>query len=168
MYKHQILWATSSWLAVSSTARYRQTANISHTLVGNRIVDHSDVVGASPVGSAPNYIFILNSTPGFNGLYRDNCKTRRETIKFLDLVILTLEIWQWQWLGVGGLFLRCGSPSILWAGPFIFSSTTTGDVWTIPLFEFGVMHMLHVEHISCIITNCGQHKWVIPSLWIGL
>ena len=27
--------------------------NISHTLVGNKIVDHSDVVGASPVGAAP-------------------------------------------------------------------------------------------------------------------
>ena len=32
---------------------YRQTSNISHALVGNKIVDHSDVVGASPVGAAP-------------------------------------------------------------------------------------------------------------------
>ena len=32
---------------------YRQTSNISHTLVGNKIVDHSDVVGASPAGAAP-------------------------------------------------------------------------------------------------------------------
>ena len=32
---------------------YRQTANISRTLVGKKIVDHSDVVGASPVGAAP-------------------------------------------------------------------------------------------------------------------
>ena len=32
---------------------YRKTSNISHTLVGNKIVDHSDVVGASPVGAAP-------------------------------------------------------------------------------------------------------------------
>ena len=31
---------------------YRQT-NTSHTLVGNDIVDHSNVVGASPVGAAP-------------------------------------------------------------------------------------------------------------------
>ena len=30
---------------------YRQ--NIRRTLVGNKIVDHSDVVGASPVGAAP-------------------------------------------------------------------------------------------------------------------
>ena len=32
---------------------YRQVSNIRRTLVGNYIVDHSDVVGASPVGAAP-------------------------------------------------------------------------------------------------------------------
>ena len=32
---------------------YRQVFNISRTLVGNKIVDHSDVIGASPVGAAP-------------------------------------------------------------------------------------------------------------------
>ena len=34
-------------------AHYRKTSNISCTLVGNKIVDNSDVVGASPVGAAP-------------------------------------------------------------------------------------------------------------------
>ena len=32
---------------------YRQVSNIRRTLVVNKIVDHSDVVGASPVGAAP-------------------------------------------------------------------------------------------------------------------
>ena len=32
---------------------YRKTPNISPTLLCNKIVDHSDVVGASPVGAAP-------------------------------------------------------------------------------------------------------------------
>ena len=32
---------------------YRHTSNISHTLLGNKSVDHSDVVVASPVGVAP-------------------------------------------------------------------------------------------------------------------
>ena len=32
---------------------YRQVSNISGTLEGNKIVDHSDVVGASPGGAAP-------------------------------------------------------------------------------------------------------------------
>ena len=33
--------------------KYRQTFNIKRALVGNKIVDHSDVAGASPVGAAP-------------------------------------------------------------------------------------------------------------------
>ena len=32
---------------------YRKTSNISRTFVGNKIVDNSDGVGASPVGAAP-------------------------------------------------------------------------------------------------------------------
>ena len=32
---------------------YRKVSNISRTLVGNKIVDHSYVVGAPPVGAAP-------------------------------------------------------------------------------------------------------------------
>ena len=32
---------------------YRKTSNISRTLAVNKIVDNSDVVGASPVGAAP-------------------------------------------------------------------------------------------------------------------
>ena len=32
---------------------YRQVSNINRTLIGNKIVNHSDVVGASPVGAAP-------------------------------------------------------------------------------------------------------------------
>ena len=39
-----------------------------------------------------NYIFILNLTPGFNGLGRVNCKMRRESFKCWDLVRLILEI----------------------------------------------------------------------------
>ena len=32
---------------------YRKTSTLSRTLVGNKIVDNSDVVGASPIGAAP-------------------------------------------------------------------------------------------------------------------
>ena len=32
---------------------FRQISNISRTLIGNKIVCHSDVVGATPVGAAP-------------------------------------------------------------------------------------------------------------------
>ena len=33
---------------------YSETSDISRPLVGNTIVDHSDVVGAAPSGGAPN------------------------------------------------------------------------------------------------------------------
>ena len=36
-----------------NSGTYRKVSNIRRTLVGNKIVDHSDVVGASPVGAAP-------------------------------------------------------------------------------------------------------------------
>ena len=71
---------------------YRQTSIIRRTLVGNKLVDNSDVVEASPAGAAPTYSFILDLTPGFNGLCRDNCKTRWESFKFCELVHLILEI----------------------------------------------------------------------------
>ena len=32
---------------------YRQTSNTSRTLIGHKIVTHSDVVAASPVDAAP-------------------------------------------------------------------------------------------------------------------
>ena len=38
---------------VGKDSKYRQVSNIRRTLVVNEIVDHSDVVGASPVGAAP-------------------------------------------------------------------------------------------------------------------
>ena len=47
-----------------------------------------------------NYIFILDLTPGFIGLGKDNCKTRRATFKFWDLVRFILKIY-------GTLFLLC-------------------------------------------------------------
>ena len=40
-----------------------------------------------------NYIFVLDLSPGFNGLGKDNCKTRGETFKFViwrDYICLTV------------------------------------------------------------------------------
>ena len=64
------------------------------TFIGKQLVAHSDVVGASPVGAAPTTIFIVDLTPGFNGLGKDNCKTRPESFKFWNLVQLILEVLQ--------------------------------------------------------------------------
>ena len=40
-------------ITIVVTFNYRKVSNIRCVLVGNKIVDHSDVVGASPVGAAP-------------------------------------------------------------------------------------------------------------------
>ena len=40
------------------------------------------------------------------------------------------------------------------------NKATTGNVWKIQSFRY----VLHVEAISCVITNCGQNQWVIPFL----
>ena len=70
---------------------YRKTSNISRTLEGNKIVDHSDVVGASPVGAAP-------TTSSFSTKHlasMDSAKTAARQYDHLfqcwDLVRLILE-----------------------------------------------------------------------------
>ena len=52
-----IIWPILYFLATTKLnkplSNYRKTSNIRRTLVGNQIVDNSDVVGASPVDAAP-------------------------------------------------------------------------------------------------------------------
>ena len=38
---------------MSKNPNYCATSNLSRTIAGNKIIDHWDVVGASPVGAAP-------------------------------------------------------------------------------------------------------------------
>ena len=77
------IWGSSSATIILSSinSEYSQTPSVRRTLVGNKRVDRSDVVGASPVGAAPT-----SSSHGFNGLGKDNCKTRRDE-KYLSSVI---------------------------------------------------------------------------------
>ena len=53
------------------TVKYRQTSNIYRILVGNKIVDHSDVVGASPVGAVPT----ISSFSTYHIAAMDSAKT---------------------------------------------------------------------------------------------
>ena len=68
---------------LSTKSMYRQTSNISRTLVGNKIVANSDVVGASPIGVAPT---------------TSSCSTwlrwMRQIFKVWDWVLLVLEAWR--------------------------------------------------------------------------
>ena len=85
---HQLTW--SQGIQHSFHHIYRKISNIRRTLVGNKIVDHSDVVGASPA----NYIFILDLTSGFKGFGKDSHKAVWESFKWWDSVRLILETWR--------------------------------------------------------------------------
>ena len=88
-----VTWAGCCWSNVSCLAKsYNKNSNISRTLVRNKIVDHSDVVGAL---RCSNYIFILDFTSGFKGFGKDSRKTVWESFKCWDLVWLILETWRY-------------------------------------------------------------------------
>ena len=70
-------------VAIIVTLYCRQTSKISHSLVNNIIVDHSDVCACR---CCSNYIFILDLTPGFDELGKDSCKTRRSAQKVYELI----------------------------------------------------------------------------------
>ena len=54
---------------------YREVSNISHTLVDNKIVDHSDLVGASPVGAAPTTSAIQSGTVTVSKIRKDSYRS---------------------------------------------------------------------------------------------
>ena len=64
---------------------HRQVYNIRRTLVGNEIDDHSDVVGASPVGAAP-------TTSSFSTLHQASLDWTKPTAR-QDEKQLSLGIW---------------------------------------------------------------------------
>ena len=74
---------------------YRKTSNVRCNLVGNKIVDHSDVVRSIACRRCSNYIFILDLTSGFNGFGKDSHKTVQESLNCWDLVQLILETWRY-------------------------------------------------------------------------
>ena len=102
---------------------YHQTSNINRTLVGNNLVDHSDVSWSIACWRCSNFMLILDLTPGFSGpgkdkrLGKEKCKTRWETFKFWDLVWLILEVWwiilfpQWDFPSwCDSIFILKGAP----------------------------------------------------------
>ena len=64
-----------------------------------------------------------------------------------------------QWVGVGGF-----SKVVATFSHFNLFMATTRDVWIIPSFRIWD-YLLHVEHVSCVIMNCGQPQWVIEGGW---
>ena len=85
---------------LSASQRYRKTSNISRTLIGNKMVDHSDVVGASPVGAAPTTSSFSTWQLASRKFCKDSRKTVRESFKCWDLVRLILETWRYLLLPI--------------------------------------------------------------------
>ena len=52
-WKYMFLFPRKMLARPRTQWKYRKVSNIRRALVSNTIVDHSDVVGASPVGAAP-------------------------------------------------------------------------------------------------------------------
>ena len=68
---------------------YPQTSDIRHTLLGNKIVDHSDVVGTASSGAAPSTSSFLTWLQGI--VQRQLQHKTRNIFKFGDLVQLIFE-----------------------------------------------------------------------------
>ena len=65
------------------------------------------------------------------------------------------------WVGGGGFSKVMDTFShVGWS--FNLFMATARDVWIIPSFRIWD-YVLHVEYVSCVIMNCDQHQWVIPS-----
>ena len=66
-----------------------------HTVksLGNRIVYHSDVVRASPVGTAPTTSSFLTLHMASLDWTKTTFKIRWETLKWWDLMYLILDVW---------------------------------------------------------------------------
>ena len=73
---------------------------------------------------------------------------------------------QHWWVRIGG-FSKVVATFNHVGDSFNLFMASTMDVWIIPYFRIWE-YVLHVVHISCVITNCGQHQWVIPFLSIAL
>ena len=79
---------------------YCKTSNIRRTSVDNKIVDHSDVVGASPVGAAPT----ISSFSTWHLASRDSAKKAAKqyenllSVGFGATYIRDLTVYQFWWL----------------------------------------------------------------------
>ena len=73
---------------------YRQTSTIVRTLVGYKVVDHSEVVGASPVGAAP-------TISSFSTLHLDSMDWANTTARRDEKHLIFFGVGGVGWGGVG-------------------------------------------------------------------
>ena len=108
-----------------------------------------------------NYIFILNLTPGFNGLSKDNYKIRRETFKFWDLVCLILETLWYIWNLLCIKFHTRRSDVLNFRMDFVWIDYTIWGLW----YLYQTMSwddLAKLASFSLLIQECLQ-KCLWPS-----
>ena len=96
-----------------------------------------------------NYIFILNLTPDFNGLGKDNYKMRREAFKFWDWARLILETLRYITLEITGTIILVPYLDVKSLQP-IWNSATHDDV-------------IKWKHFCVTGPLCGEftsHRWI--------
>ena len=93
---------------------------------------------------------ILDLTPGFNGLGKDNCKTRRETFKFWDLVRFILE--------VNDIFQDKNATSAARVHKF-FKYLCQAEEEAFEVFT-KALRLTNRQHVDTEITRILQEKWV--------
>ena len=67
----------------------------------------------------------------------------------------------WMWVGVGDFSKVLATFNHVVGSVNLFMATT-GDIWIIPSLRI-LDYILHVTHITCVITNFDQHQWAIHS-----
>ena len=96
--------------------KYRQVSNIRRTLVGNSIVDHSDVVGASPLGAGPTTSSF--STQHLASIYCTKTTACRDqehlgfVVSYIIDITVVQSIWVWRPTyfykrGLGNISIGC-------------------------------------------------------------
>ena len=148
---------TWSRVYISSDGNYHQTSYITHTSLGNKIVNHWDVVGVSPVGPAPTTSwFSLNIWLQWIGQLQENTWN-----------ILVLEF--------GTTFIR--GLMVRFDGKWYFSksTSTTGDMlWGIDIiYSCGRDNKMLDDTfgLSYLASTCPNNDYVFPMfsdvwLWI--
>ena len=98
-----------------------------------------------------NYIFILDLTPGFTGLGKDNCKTRPKSLKFL---------------GFGATCIRDCTVICLYKGNKFasYNKATNAGLW--PTWLGGMLLLEQFTHMTlCVCIECCGSSWWVP-LWL--
>ena len=139
---------------------YRQLSNIIRTLVGNTIVDHLDVVGASPVGAAPTASSFSTQHLATIGSDKRNRKTKRGTFKVWDLVRLILEVWRYF-----------ASSSL----PWVFNEISNGHTRGLHTVRKGISFLWSLAYLAMpwhtdewlFFCNWNVTKWSSVSKFCG-